>query len=75
MTIIKDHQIDKNSFLECEILIVGSGMSGQVLASKLSNKKIIMIESGKIKYDKNNQLLNEIMEVGIPSRKNNQRSS
>ena len=72
MTIIKEHQISNNSFLECEILIVGSGMSGQVLASKLSSKKIIMIESGKIKYDKNNQLLNEITEVGITSRKNNQ---
>ena len=45
-------------------------MSAQVLASKLNNKKIIMIDSGKIKYDNKIQTLNDIDQKGIQFREN-----
>tara|TARA_B110000196_G_scaffold306819_1_gene305815 strand:- start:6030 stop:7631 length:1602 start_codon:yes stop_codon:yes gene_type:complete len=70
MTILNNKNIENNSTHNSDICIIGSGMSAQILASKFKNKKIIMIESGKINYDKEIQELNAIDQKGIPFRKN-----
>ncbi len=69
MTIIDYSSIEDNSVKESDICIIGSGMSAQILASTIKNKKIIMIESGKLDYEKNIQSLNEYDEMGMLFRK------
>jgi len=70
MTILNNINIDNNSTHNSDICIIGSGMSAQILASKLKNKKIIMIESGDNDYDKEIQDLNKIDQEGLFFRKN-----
>ena len=69
MTIIDYSSIEDNSVIESDICIIGSGMSAQILASSIKNKKIIMIESGKLEYEKNIQSLNEYDEMCMLFRK------
>ena len=52
MTVIDNSTINDNSIKKSDICIIGSGMSAQILASNLKNKKIIIVESGSIKYKK-----------------------
>ena len=70
LTIINNSSIENNSIFKSDICIIGSGMSAQTLVSKLKNKKIIMIESGGIQYDKKIQKLNEYEQKGIFFREN-----
>ena len=69
MSIIKNHQIENNTIFNCDICIIGSGFSSQILANKLSHKKIIIIESGKINFDNDAQRLNNLKQDGISFRK------
>ena len=70
MTVIDNSVIEDNSIKKADICIIGSGMSAQILAFNLKNKKIIMVESGNIKYKKENQTLNEYEQKGILFREN-----
>ena len=73
MTIINHLDIQSDSLFKSDVCIVGSGMSGQSLAatiSELNNKQIMIIESGKIDYEKNVQLLNNYHNTGITFREN-----
>ena len=72
MTIVNNSSIENSSIFNSDICIVGSGMSGQLIASKLKNKKIIIVESGKKAEDENIQKLNDIEQVGIKFRENYQ---
>lgn len=72
MTIINDSKIENNSILSSDICIIGSGMSAQILTSKLKNRKITMVESGKLHFDEDIQKLNQFEQVGINFRKNYQ---
>ncbi len=70
MVIINKSNTENNSVFESDICIIGSGMSAQTLASKLKNKKIIMVESGRTQQDENIQKLNEFEQKGIHFREN-----
>ena len=68
MTIINNSKIKNGEIFESDVCIVGSGMSAQAIAMTINqsgNKKIIIIESGKINYEKNVQSLNKYHESGI----------
>ena len=43
-------------------------MSAQIIASSLKNKKLILVESGKIDYDKSIQNLNHFETKGLKFR-------
>ena len=69
MTIINKSDLQDNSTHISDICIVGSGMSAQILAAILNekkNKEIIIIESGKFEYDRNIQILNTFYNKGLP---------
>ena len=70
MTIVNNIDIENNSTYNYDICIIGSGMSAQILASKIKNQKIIMIESGEINFDKEIQDLNKVDQEGLFFRKN-----
>ena len=73
MTIINHSEIQNGTIFNSDVCIVGSGMSAQSLAttiSKFNNKQITIIESGKIDYEKNVQLLNNYRNTGIDLREN-----
>jgi len=70
MTILDNTNIENNSIHNSDICIIGSGMSAQIFASKLKNKKIIMIESGEMHFDSEVQKLNNIEQEGLSFRKN-----
>jgi len=70
VTIKKNSSIENNSTFVTDICIVGSGMSGQAIFSKLRDKKIIMIESGDIYKNEDIQILNNLEHKGINFRKN-----
>ena len=70
MSIIKNHEIENDSVFNSAICIIGSGFSAQSVATKLTDKKIIIIESGKIEFDKNAQQLNYLKQEGLAFRKN-----
>ena len=71
MPIIKNHELENNKILNCDICVIGSGLSAQILASKLAHKKIIIVESGKIDFNEDVQKLNYLKEEGKSFRKNN----
>ena len=54
MSIINISNIENNAELKTDFCIIGAGMSGQIIASNIANKKIIIIESGDIDYNKEN---------------------
>jgi len=71
MTIINYSNIQNGDTFASDICIIGSGMSAQALAATINNsndKKIIIIESGKINYEKNVQSLNNHDNIGITPR-------
>ena len=72
MSIINNTDIENNSIYHYDICIVGSGMSGQIIASEIKNKKVVIVESGS--FDKNNKIekLNEINLSGLQLREYNQ---
>ena len=73
MTIINYSDIQDNDCFECDVCIVGSGMSAQSLAvtiNEFNNKRITIIESGKVDYEENVQLLNNFHNTGIVFREN-----
>ena len=70
MTIIKSKSIENNTIFKTDICIIGSGMSAQIIASSLKNKKLILVESGKISYDKSIQNLNHFETKGLKFREN-----
>jgi len=41
VTIINFSNIENNTELKTDFCIIGAGMSGQIVASKIANKKII----------------------------------
>ena len=71
MPIIKNHELENNKILNCDICVIGSGLSAQMLASKLAHKKIIIVESGKIDFNEDVQKLNYLKDEGKSFRKNN----
>ena len=71
MSIINHTDIENGTIINTKICIIGSGISGQIIASKLKDTEIILIDSGKSKYDEQSQILNEIEEIGMPFRSNN----
>ncbi len=70
MSIISSSDLENNRNLTYDICIIGSGLSGQIVASKIKNKKIILIDSGKIEFNKEVQNLNKLEMNGINFRKN-----
>ena len=73
MTIINQSNIQNGDTFVSDVCIVGSGMSAQTLAATINefnNKKIIIIESGKINFEKNVQLLNNYHNAGIALKNN-----
>ncbi len=70
MTILDAKKLENNKNLECDICIVGAGMSGQIVASKINKKKIIIIDSGGTKYDKEIQNLNDLEIKSLKLREN-----
>jgi len=72
MSILNNSKIKNNSLLETKVCIIGSGISAQLIIAHLKNTKIIMVDSGKIKYDEKIQNLNQVEEIGISFQKNRQ---
>ena len=70
MPVINIQSLHTNKNFETEVCIIGAGMSGQVIASKINKKKIFIIDSGKINYDANIQELNNFQSVGFKFREN-----
>ena len=68
MPIINSSDLENNRDLIYDICIVGAGLSGQIVASKINNKKIIIIDSGKISFSKDVQNLNYIEMGGLKFR-------
>lgn len=71
MTILIASEIEKKSTLTCDVCIIGSGMSGQLISSELKAKKVILVESGSINFDKEIQELNKHTSTGLKFRDNN----
>ena len=72
MTIIHSPEIENNSTLNYNVCVIGAGMCGQIISSELNNKKVLIIESGSLNFDKNIQELNGFSSTGLEFRKNNQ---
>ena len=70
MSIINISNIENNTELKTDFCIIGAGMSGQIIASNIANKKIIIIESGDIGYNKEIQELNSLDQTGFKLRDN-----
>jgi len=67
--IINFSNIENNTELKTDFCIIGAGMSGQIVASNIANKKIILVESGDIDYNKEIQELNSLDQTGLKFRK------
>ena len=70
MSIIISSQLENNKDLTYDVCIIGTGLSGQIVASKIKNKKIIMIDSGKTEFSEEAQTLNNLEMNGINFREN-----
>ena len=70
MTVLNNLQI-KNNILNYDVCIIGSGMSGQLVSSELINKKVILVESGSVKLEKDIKKLNNYKSIGLEFRKDN----
>lgn len=59
--IIDARSIAENEILDCDICIVGAGAAGITLAQEFSNQdvKVLLLESGGLKYDQQLDLLNQ----------------
>ena len=71
MTILITSGIEKKSTLTYDVCIIGSGISGQLIASELKTKKVILVESGSINFEKDIQTLNNHISTGLKFRDNN----
>ena len=71
MPIINSSDLENNKNLIYDVCIIGAGLSGQIVASKINNKKIIIVDSGKISFSKDVQNLNYIEMGGLGFRENN----
>ena len=60
MPIIYPSYLENNKDFVYDICIIGAGLSGQIVASNIKDKKIILIDSGKINFSKEVQDLNII---------------
>ena len=69
MPIINFSNIENNTELKTDFCIIGAGMSGQIVASKIANKRITIVESGDIDYNKEIQELNSLDQTGLKFRK------
>jgi choline dehydrogenase-like flavoprotein len=69
--IINSSDLENNKNLIYDVCIIGAGLSGQIVASKINNKKIIIVDSGKISFSKDVQNLNYIEMGGLGFRENN----
>jgi hypothetical protein len=70
MTIVNISKVENNTNFEYDFCIIGAGMSGQIIASKIKNRRIALIDSGKIHYNEKLQDLNNIEEKGLKFRNN-----
>ena len=70
MTKINNTNLHDKQTLETDICIIGAGISGQIVASKIEKKKIILIDSGSVKYNANTQELNKFESSGHKFRAN-----
>jgi len=70
VAIIDIRKIEDSANLECDICIIGTGMSGQIIASKIQKKKIILIDSGDSEFNKEIQNLNNIETKSLKFREN-----
>jgi len=70
VSIIISSQLENNKDLTYDVCIIGTGLSGQIVASKIKNKKIIMIDSGKTEFSEEAQTLNNLEMNGINFREN-----
>ena len=71
MSILITSEIEKESTLTYDVCIIGSGISGQLIASELKTKKVILVESGSINFEKDIQTLNDHISTGLKFRDNN----
>ena len=58
MTIVNISTVKNNTNFEYDFCIIGAGMSGQIIASKIKNKRIALIDSGKIHYNEKSKHTN-----------------
>lgn len=70
MSIINSSDLENNKSFIYDVCIIGSGLCGQIVASKIKNKKIILIDSGKVDFNKEVQDLNYLEMNGINFREN-----
>ena len=70
MPIIDNLKLENDTILNADVCIVGAGMSGQIIASKIKNKKIIIIDSGDVNYNSTIQQLNDLDNRGLKLRTN-----
>ena len=70
MPIIKISKLENNTNLNTDICIIGAGMSGQIVASKIKIKKVILIDSGGVDFNSSIQKLNDIDNIGLKLRAN-----
>lgn len=68
MPIIYPSYLENNKDFVYDICIIGAGLSGQIVASNIKDKKIILIDSGKINFSKEVQDLNKIEMGGLKFR-------
>jgi choline dehydrogenase-like flavoprotein len=68
--IIDNLKLENDTILNADVCIVGAGMSGQIIASKIKNKKIIIIDSGDVNYNSTIQQLNDLDNRGLKLRTN-----
>lgn len=68
MSFINISDIEDNTKFESDFCIIGAGMSGQIIAQKIINKKIIIIDSGDVNYNKEVQELNDLDQKGLKFR-------
>ena len=68
MSFINISNIEDNTKFESDFCIIGAGMSGQIIAQKIINKKIIIIDSGDVNYNKEVQELNDLDQKGLKFR-------
>ena len=70
MPIINISKLENNTKFIADICIIGAGMSGQIVASKIKNKNVILIDSGGVDFNSSIQKLNDIDNIGLKLRAN-----
>ena len=70
MPIINISKLENNTKFIADICIIGAGMSGQIVASKIKNKKVKLNDSGGVDFNSSIQKLNDIDNIGLKLRAN-----